>query len=141
MLPPQCGVTTPNLSSVFVTARHFDIMIPSRGGRVYISLFLAVTRTFVTPTYLERANGMGRGAVYPNYLIPRCEQTADVCLVSNPQLYPHNESRMNSDSCADRACVDSAALFCLWSLTSHSTFPAAPSFNFMYVFYLCFHFF
>ena len=63
---------------MFVTARHFDIMIPGKGGGVYISLFLVVTHTFVTPTNLERANGMGRGAVYPNYLILRCEQTADV---------------------------------------------------------------
>ena len=71
---------------------------------------------FMTPTYIDRVNGMGRGAVCPNYLIPRYEQTADVCVVSNPQPYPHNESRMNPDSCADRVYVDSAALFCLQDL-------------------------
>ena len=67
VLPPQCGVTIPNLSSVFVTA----ISRSGAGvGGCYISLFLAVTRAFMTPTHLERGNGMGEGGYVSWYLDP-----------------------------------------------------------------------
>ena len=83
-------------------------------------MFLSLLRlfhTFMTPTYMDRANGMGRRLCVLITLIPKYDQTAYVCIVSNPQSPIHTMNReIVPDSYADLACVDSAILLSLQNL-------------------------